>query len=83
MDNLHPVKATQRYGSPLGGIGAGSIGRYYTGEFSRFQLMPGLYEYGTVEANLFTVSVRKREYTYQQVLAINKSNLEGLREWNM
>jgi hypothetical protein len=36
---------------PIGGLGSGTIGRGFRGEFCRFQLVPGLYEFQTVEAN--------------------------------
>jgi hypothetical protein len=42
-------------GAPLGGLGSGTIGRGFKGEFCRFQLVPGLYEFQTAEAN--TVSL--------------------------
>jgi non-lysosomal glucosylceramidase len=42
-------------GVPLGGLGCGTIGRGFRGEFCRYQLVPGLYEFQTVEAN--TVSL--------------------------
>jgi len=42
-------------GAPLGGLGCGTIGRGFKGEFCRYQLVPGLYEFHTAEAN--TVSV--------------------------
>jgi hypothetical protein len=35
----------------MGGIGSGTIGRGFRGEFCRYQLVPGLYEFQTVEAN--------------------------------
>ena len=38
-------------GVPLGGIGCGSIGRGWKGEFNRWQLTPGMYNYTYVEAN--------------------------------
>ncbi len=38
-------------GVPLGGLGCGTIGRGFKGEFCRYQLVPGLYEFHTVEAN--------------------------------
>ena len=38
-------------GAPLGGLGSGTIGRGFGGEFCRYQLVPGLYEFHTVEAN--------------------------------
>ena len=45
-------------GVPIGGIGCGTIGRGFRGEFCRFQLRPGLYEYSTVDANQFIVTVK-------------------------
>ena len=85
MDFFTPVKIRQSYGAPIGGIGAGTIGRMFTGEFARFQLVPGLYEHEIAEANLFTVNIRKNSKTvYQQALTINKKpKLSGLRSWNM
>lgn len=38
-------------GTPLGGLGCGTIGRGFRGEFCRYQLVPGLYEFHSVEAN--------------------------------
>ena len=38
-------------GVPLGGLGCGTIGRGFKGEFCRYQLVPGLYECRTVEVN--------------------------------
>lgn len=35
----------------MGGLGSGTIGRGFRGEFCRYQLIPGLYEFHTVEAN--------------------------------
>lgn len=42
-------------GVPLGGIGCGSIGRGWKGEFNRWQLTPGMYNYTYVEANQVTI----------------------------
>jgi len=83
IDFLNPIKCQQIYGAPLGGIGTGSIGRTYTGEFARFQLIPGIYEHNTVEANLFTVCIRKNSHTvYQQALTTKRSSLKGFKYWN-
>lgn len=35
----------------MGGIGCGSIGRGFRGEFCRFQMLPGLYDYHIVQAD--------------------------------
>ena len=42
-------------GVPLGGIGCGSIGRGWKGDFNRWQLTPGMYNYTYVEANQVTM----------------------------
>jgi non-lysosomal glucosylceramidase len=68
----------------MGGIGTGTIGRSFTGDFTRYQLIPGIYEHNTVDANLFTVCIRKKANTvYQQVLSTRRSKQKGLRAWNM
>ena len=36
---------------PLGGIGAGTIGRGWKGDFNRWQLVPGMYSYNSVDVN--------------------------------
>lgn len=78
MDFINPIPLQQIYGRdrflqrikvncsligvPLGGLGCGTIGRGFKGEFCRYQLVPGLYEFHTVEANTVSfvvVVVRK------------------------
>nr|GMD04933.1 non-lysosomal glucosylceramidase-like isoform X1 [Ipomoea batatas]GMD06992.1 non-lysosomal glucosylceramidase-like isoform X1 [Ipomoea batatas]GMD08913.1 non-lysosomal glucosylceramidase-like isoform X1 [Ipomoea batatas]GMD10124.1 non-lysosomal glucosylceramidase-like isoform X1 [Ipomoea batatas] len=44
-------------GVPLGGMGAGSIGRSYKGEFLRWQFFPRICEDKPVLANQFSVSL--------------------------
>lgn len=86
MDFFNPIPCQQFYGAPIGGIGGGSIGRSFTGDFCRFQLTPGIYEHQTAEANMFTVCIRKRhKTTYQQVLTIRRptATSKGLKAWNM
>ena len=84
MDFLAPNKIQQVYGVPMGGIGTGTIGRSYTGDFLRYQLIPGIYEHQTVDSNLFTVCIRKKSRNhYQQVLSTRRSKQKGLKSWNM
>ncbi|MBI2933017.1 MAG: glucosylceramidase [Planctomycetes bacterium] len=47
-------------GAPLGGFGAGSIGRTYRGDFARWHLEPGRHRYGPVPADQFSVRVAGR-----------------------
>lgn len=84
MDFFNPIEIKQSYGAPIGGIGTGSIGRSFTGDFCRYQLVPGLYEHQVAEANMFTVCIRKKGSTcYQQALVTRRSRLPGLKAWNM
>ena len=85
MDFFTPIKLRQSYGAPIGGIGCGTIGRTFTGEFARFQLVPGLYEHEIAESNLFTVNIRKNSKTvYQQALTTSKKfKSSGLKSWNI
>ncbi|XP_065333183.1 non-lysosomal glucosylceramidase [Cloeon dipterum] len=64
----------QIYGAPIGGIGAGTIGRGFRGEFCRYQMRPGMYSYHVLAANQFLVTIRNSEGTtvYQQVLSPHK-----------
>lgn len=50
---------TSDQGIPLGGIGAGSIGRSYRGEFQRFKLFHGICDDAPVLANQFSVFVSR------------------------
>lgn len=61
-------------GVPLGGIGSGTIGRGFRGEFCRYQMVPGIYEYQTVTANQFIVTIRdpKGKTLYQKVLSVQR-----------
>ncbi|KAJ7425461.1 non-lysosomal glucosylceramidase [Pitangus sulphuratus] len=81
IDLLCAVPLQQIYGCPLGGIGGGTITRGWRGEFCRWQLNPGIYNYETVIANQFTVCLRcKGQTVYQQVLSVERpSTLQG---WN-
>ena len=45
------------YGAPCGGLGSGTIGRGFRGEFCRFQVVAGRYEYNVVPADQFLVSI--------------------------
>lgn len=70
-------------GVPLGGIGSGTIGRGFKGEFCRFQMTPGIYTYDIVHANQFILCVRDQKGTnlYQKVL--NGSGHPGtLSSWD-
>ncbi|KAJ8304380.1 hypothetical protein KUTeg_017963 [Tegillarca granosa] len=67
-------------GCPIGGIGCGTIGRGFNGEFCRFQIVPGIYDYNIVQANQFVLCIRKNGKTvYQKVLTGKKG--KKLKSW--
>lgn len=73
MDYVNAQNGQQIYGVPLGGIGAGTIGRGFKGEFCRYQLIPGMYQYGTVDANQFIVTIKDgKETIFQSTLSTFK-----------
>uniref|UniRef100_A0ACD6AEU1 Uncharacterized protein n=1 Tax=Avena sativa TaxID=4498 RepID=A0ACD6AEU1_AVESA len=79
-------------GVPLGGLGAGSIGRSYRGYFQHFQIFPRIYEQNPVLANQFSAFVsRPGGIRYSTVLsAPNADVLKGIDkvgigswDWNL
>ena len=80
IDHLNQAEHKPMYGCPIGGIGCGTIGRGYRGEFCRFQMIPGIYEYTVVPANSFILCIRKNNKTvYQKVLTGKKG--KHLKSW--
>ncbi|XVE48524.1 hypothetical protein DITRI_Ditri01bG0008700 [Diplodiscus trichospermus] len=80
---------TSCQGVPLGGIGAGSIGRSYKGEFQRWQLFPRICEDKPVLANQFSVFVsRSSGKQYSSVLCsaspelVKENAVSGIGSWD-
>lgn len=76
-------------GVPLGGIGAGSIGRNFRGEFQRWQLFPRICEEKAVLANQFSAFVsRSNGERYSTVLCPKSPDLlkvtaaSGIGSWD-
>lgn len=83
IDHMNQMSHKPIYGCPIGGIGCGTIGRGYRGEFCRFQISPGIYHYKEVEANQFILTLRRNGQTvYQQVLSSHKQKGKALKTWN-
>ncbi|XP_053405634.1 non-lysosomal glucosylceramidase-like [Mercenaria mercenaria] len=81
MDFVNPVLHKPIYGCPIGGIGSGTIGRGYRGEFCRFHMVPGIYDYHTVQADAFILCIRKDGQTvYQKVLTGHRVS-KSLKTW--
>ncbi|XP_076067444.1 non-lysosomal glucosylceramidase [Oratosquilla oratoria] len=84
IDCIKMMNGKQMYGVPLGGIGSGTIGRGFKGEFCRYQMIPGIYEYNTVMANQFIVTIRdpKGNTLYQKVLSPYSRPKKSLGAWD-
>ena len=67
-------------GVPLGGLGAGSIGRTHRGDFARWHLDVGRHRFQTVPADQFSVYVARGEAHSAHVLSTIRP--ETLRSWN-
>ncbi|KAA8546212.1 hypothetical protein F0562_003049 [Nyssa sinensis] len=79
LDPFHKRLITCYHGIPMGGIGAGSIGRSYRGEFQRYQLFPRTCEDTPILANQFSVFVsRPNGERFSTVLC--PGNAEVLKE---
>ncbi|XP_060523474.1 non-lysosomal glucosylceramidase [Cylas formicarius] len=81
MDYVNLQDSKQIYGVPIGGIGSGSIGRGYKGEFCRFQLKPDKCDWNTVDANQFIVTIKDENHKtiFQSLLSTFKK--KRLRCW--
>jgi non-lysosomal glucosylceramidase len=67
-------------GVPLGGLGAGSIGRTHRGDFARWHLDVGRHRFETVPADQFSVYVARGQTRSAHVLSTIRPNT--LRSWN-
>ncbi|XP_076896835.1 uncharacterized protein LOC143549958 [Bidens hawaiensis] len=91
MDPFKKRYSNSCNGVPLGGIGAGSIGRTYKGEFLRWQLFPKICEDKPVLANQFSVFISRpdgKKYSTvlcppnTEVLTDKSSHGIGSWDWN-
>uniref|UniRef100_A0A5K3ELY9 Glyco_hydr_116N domain-containing protein n=1 Tax=Mesocestoides corti TaxID=53468 RepID=A0A5K3ELY9_MESCO len=70
LDLFNPLTVKPIYGVPVGGIGCGTIGRGYKGEFCRSSLIPGRFNYDVGVADQFILTVKKNgTCLYHQVLS--------------
>ncbi|KAL3814550.1 hypothetical protein ACJIZ3_015818 [Penstemon smallii] len=89
IDPFTKRHTTACHGVPIGGIGAGSIGRSYKGEFMRWQLFPRICEDKPVLANQFSIFVsRPSGEKFSSVLCskspelLNDSSAAGIGSWD-
>ncbi len=67
--DIHPMIDDGYWqGAPLGGIGAGTVGRTYRGDFARWHLHIGRHHYEPLPACMFSVFVQTPEETVAQAL---------------
>jgi non-lysosomal glucosylceramidase len=82
----HPYEPSTRIddgpwaGLPLGGLGAGAIGRTYRGDFARWHLDLGAHRFESLPANQFSVFVAQGDQSQAHVLAPLQPEI--LPEWN-
>jgi non-lysosomal glucosylceramidase len=70
-------------GLPLGGLGAGSIGRTWRGDFARWHLDVGSHRFESLPANQFSVFVSQNGQSQAHVLSTAAPERpEVLPEWN-
>ncbi|ONK56486.1 uncharacterized protein A4U43_C10F9250 [Asparagus officinalis] len=81
--------AVSSHGVPLGGIGAGSIGRSYKGYFQHWQLFPEICDESPVLANQFSVFVSRPDgKKYSTVLSPRSPDIPkgsthpGIESWD-
>ncbi len=84
MDNpFNPLNPGPVMGVPLGGLGGGTITRGWRGDFVRFQMRPGLYQYGMVDADQFSLFVRHQgERGRVTVLRAGRPESGALAGWD-
>lgn len=68
-------------GLPLGGLGAGSLGRTYRGDFARWHLQPGSHHYRPLPACMFSVFIARGEQRLAQALWTEHPADDLLPDW--
>jgi non-lysosomal glucosylceramidase len=68
-------------GAPIGGMGAGSIGRTFRGDFARWHLNVGAHEYQTLPANMFSVYMQQGDQQVAQALYTGRPSGDQLSAW--
>ncbi|XP_024524629.1 non-lysosomal glucosylceramidase isoform X2 [Selaginella moellendorffii] len=95
IDPFYPqdTPASSCQGVPLGGIGGGSIGRGFRGDFSRWQLLPTVCQTSAVLADQFSVFITRhsKDGTTQKTSSVlfpgepvfeSKETESGISSWN-
>ncbi len=78
---LDPVDDGWNQGLPIGGLGAGSIGRSFTGDFVRWHLDIGRHEYRSSLPDQFHLRVERESDMQLQTLSLQRTPKEQLTAW--
>ncbi|MFX1482053.1 MAG: non-lysosomal glucosylceramidase [Promethearchaeota archaeon] len=77
-----PIDDGYNQGIPIGGLGCGSIGRGYKGDFARWHLRTGAHEYYPSLPNQFHLRVRGKGRPFVQTLNPRTPTGPQLSSWN-
>lgn len=81
--DLKPPHPGPYGGVPCGGLGSGSIGRGFRGDFRRWSIHPGRYGQRVVDADQFSVRVKRMDVIESVVLSVVPPCKEStLTSWN-
>jgi non-lysosomal glucosylceramidase len=83
MDAVTGLKISPDMGVPLGGLGGGTVTRGFRGDFSRWQMQPGMVHYGAVAADQFSLwAQRPNSEAGCVVLNPRTAPADSLQAWN-
>jgi hypothetical protein len=69
-------------GCPIGGMGSGSVGRGFRGDFRRWSLAPGKYIHKVIDADQFSIRAKIGNEIYSAVLsAFDCDKGNGIASW--
>jgi len=77
-----PIDDGYNQGIPIGGMGCGSIGRGYKGDFARWHLRTGAHEYYPSLPNQFHLRIKGKERPFLQTLNPRIPDDSRLSSWN-
>ncbi len=80
-DTYQVIDDGPRQGAPLGGLGAGTIGRTYAGDFARWHLNVGFHAYATLPADMFSLFTKQGDKTNAQALFAGEPDDNTLNKW--
>ena len=85
VNMFRPVQVYAVHGVPIGGIGSGTIGKGWRGDFNRWQRIPGIYHRDPVKANQFSVFVKPNGKNAKSIVLtpdVQQNNFLSAWNWN-